>query len=377
MITHTRVRWTSQRGVEFVARNYSKYPAREGYTDIRYWEIDLRKYDMDILIDPGKTLAQFAAESDAEIVMNGAYADGGKALGHIVKNGKIVNDTVATDPWIDFIVRDGVASIEQLDPKNIVDIELSLSGTPQIIKEGKIFVNTWGEKTPSATQATINRPRTAATIKKDGTLLFAVVDGDSPKYDAGITCDRLAAVMIKLGAWDGMCFDGGGSSAVAQNGKVISGNKGHRELGSCIIFSPKKIVTSKPDTIMPEISTNTRMNDIPVSKNFKLYEFECKDGNHEVKIDPRLLELLQKLRTKLGKPITITSAYRTPEYNATIPGAAANSQHVLGKAADIKVSGMSPQQVADEAERIGFTGIGIYSTFTHVDVRDTKSKWRG
>lgn len=112
-----------------------------------------------------------------------------------------------------------------------------------------------------------------------------------------------------------------------------------------------------------------RINDIPVSKNFKLREFECHDGSHLVKIDPLLIELLQKLRDKLGKPITVTSGYRTPEYNRKI-GGSPNSQHLLGKAADIKVAGVSPREVAQLAIKIGFRGIGVYKTFVHVDVRD-------
>lgn len=120
-----------------------------------------------------------------------------------------------------------------------------------------------------------------------------------------------------------------------------------------------------------------RINDIQISENFKLYEFECKDGSHLVKVCPILLAKLQTLRKRLGKPIIIGSGYRTPEYNRKVGGEDKTSQHLFGKAADIKVSGFTPKQVAAEAEKVGFGGIGIYSTFVHLDTRSGKARWNG
>jgi len=123
----------------------------------------------------------------------------------------------------------------------------------------------------------------------------------------------------------------------------------------------------------------TILNDFNLAKNFKLSEFVCHDGSGKVIIVPALVEKLQALRDKLGKPITVVSAYRTEEYNKKCGGAPA-SQHLYGKAADIKVSGVTPLQVALLAESVGFNGIGVYTHdgnyFTHVDVRPTKSYWK-
>ena len=116
------------------------------------------------------------------------------------------------------------------------------------------------------------------------------------------------------------------------------------------------------------------MNEIKVAKNFKLREFECKDGSHLVKVDHRLVERLQKLRDRLGKPIIITSGYRTPEHNKKV-GGAPNSQHLHGTAVDIKIYGMTPKQILPHAEAVGFTGIGLYSGHIHVDVRKNKARW--
>ena len=64
--------------------------------------------------------------------------------------------------------------------------------------------------------------------------------------------------------------------------------------------------------------------------------------------------------------------------NEKIGGAKA-SQHVLGTAADITVSGVSPSAVAAYAETLlpGAGGIGRYANFTHIDVREQKARWTG
>ena len=74
--------------------------------------------------------------------------------------------------------------------------------------------------------------------------------------------------------------------------------------------------------------------------------------------------------------MVINSAYRTETYNKKV-GGATHSQHILGTAADIVISGVSPLEVAQYAEYLQpkSGGIGVYTSFTHVDVRSTRSRW--
>lgn len=115
-----------------------------------------------------------------------------------------------------------------------------------------------------------------------------------------------------------------------------------------------------------------------ISKNFRVREFRCQDGSDVVFIESDLVDILQKIRDHFGKAVTITSAFRTASHNKKV-GGATYSQHCYGKAADIKVSGVAPSKVAEYVETLmpNTGGIGRYSTFTHVDVRSTKSRWNG
>lgn len=124
--------------------------------------------------------------------------------------------------------------------------------------------------------------------------------------------------------------------------------------------------------------SKAKEGNVNLSQNFQVKEFACKDGSDPILIAPELVTILQAIRTHFGKPVVINSAYRTPEYNKKV-GGSSQSQHCYGTAADIAISGVTPKQVAAFAETLLYNrgGIGIYEGFTHIDVRDVKSRWNG
>lgn len=109
-----------------------------------------------------------------------------------------------------------------------------------------------------------------------------------------------------------------------------------------------------------------------ITEHFKVSEFACHDGSDYIPIDIDLAYKLELIRQHFGKPVTVTSAYRTPAYNRKI-GGASNSYHTKGKAFDIVVKGIKPYDVAHYAQGLWITGIGCYydSGFVHIDGRTT------
>ena len=99
-----------------------------------------------------------------------------------------------------------------------------------------------------------------------------------------------------------------------------------------------------------------------------------------VAMDRRLLGLLVSLREKLdlksSHPIGLISGYRSPRTNAMLraaggehTGVASQSQHMLGKATDIMVPGVSLDRLHGAALALGGGGVGYYPRdgFVHVD----------
>ena len=116
-----------------------------------------------------------------------------------------------------------------------------------------------------------------------------------------------------------------------------------------------------------------------VSEHFREAEFAC---NHCGKLHPDgipqdLIDILEKIRTRYGKPVVINSGYRCPTHNAAV-GGATNSEHMKGRAADFWMDGVSPAQVyADLDKEWPNGGLGKYNSFTHIDVRGYPARWTG
>jgi uncharacterized protein YcbK (DUF882 family) len=96
----------------------------------------------------------------------------------------------------------------------------------------------------------------------------------------------------------------------------------------------------------------------------------------------KLASNLQALRDSIKKPVCINISYR-PVWWEHKQSRSGNSQHCLGKAADIVVPGMTPDEVADKIEELISDGdmlqggLGRYESFTHYDIRKTKARWNG
>lgn len=209
------------------------------------------------------------------------------------------------------------------------------------------------------------RGRSAIGIKGNRLALYCTRDGGSMVRTPEALRDDLAAA-----GWDSaVMLDGGGSSQCNFARHTVTSSRAVHDL---------LLVYLKKEAAPMGVKTYSVKNDgsKKLSANFKVSEFKCNDGSDKVLISDELVTLLQKIRDHFGAAVVINSAYRTETYNQKV-GGATHSQHVLGTAADIVISGVSPLEVAQYAEYLQPTsgGIGVYQTFTHVDVRATRSRW--
>lgn len=127
-----------------------------------------------------------------------------------------------------------------------------------------------------------------------------------------------------------------------------------------------------------------------VSENFTLDELlssaTAKRMNYTEQFNPPIKvvrnlsalvkNVLQPLRESLGKPITITSGYRCERLNKRVKGAK-NSQHVLGQAADLKIDGMTTEEIVKHVIKLDLPFDQIIEEFgdwVHISHDDTKNR---
>ncbi|MCV6595681.1 MAG: DUF882 domain-containing protein [Mangrovicoccus sp.] len=97
--------------------------------------------------------------------------------------------------------------------------------------------------------------------------------------------------------------------------------------------------------------------------------------NKSIKIDTRTIDIMAATHSMLdvSEPYTLLSGYRTPQTNAMLRrrsgGAAKNSLHIKGQAADIRLQSRSVSQIARAAVKCNAGGVGRYSSsnFVHMD----------
>ena len=172
-------------------------------------------------------------------------------------------------------------------------------------------------------------PRTAIGTKDGRFAYYVSRDRRTPEQ----LRDLLAA-----SGWDNaIMMDGGGSTCfMGRDGNGFTGDG--RVIPFFLVWKKKSGDAHEPEGEKPmvEINAYSKAKDggKKLSTNFTVKEFACKDGSDSVLVAPRLVMVLQSIRSHFGVPVVIHSAYRTPQYNAKVDGAE-HSQHCYGTAADI------------------------------------------
>lgn len=122
-----------------------------------------------------------------------------------------------TKVYIQFLLKDRKLGTVLLAQPS-VDIT---NGVSRLIKQGQIEI-TWEQEKASKSFAETRHPRTAVAKLKDGKFLMITVDGRQPGVSVGMTLQELADYILSLGANDAMNLDGGGSTTMYLDGKVVN-----------------------------------------------------------------------------------------------------------------------------------------------------------
>lgn len=111
------------------------------------------------------------------------------------------------------------------------------------------------------------------------------------------------------------------------------------------------------------------MNNMKYSKYFSNAEFQhCIPACSINDMDDNLLTFIDNLRESIKKPLILTSAYRSPEYDKS-KGRSGKSAHTEGKAVDIQCNDSQLRwKIISNALALGCTRIGVGNTFVHLDI---------
>lgn len=227
--------------------------------------IDQVSYEGKIELPGGKTAAIQAVNRERgenELVLyNGLYAPATGCNQHgmeyIIVNGKVTAINTGNSP----IPPDGVVlsahgtaarllaglkvgdtvTVRQTLGSEWDKTQHALGAGPMLIKNNSVFLTTKMEEF-GPDVAGGRAPRTAIGLKDDGHILAVVVDGRQDS-SIGMSLLELALFMQELGARDAMNLDGGGSSEMVIQGKIVNkpSDKRERRVGNALVIIPSRV----------------------------------------------------------------------------------------------------------------------------------------
>ncbi len=173
----------------------------------------------------GRNLKQntsvIAKANNAVFAINGDFY-GSRQNGYVIRNGELFRSTASAKQEDLVILKDGsfmIINESETTAEQLMDMGAwqLLSFGPGLIKDGKLAVS----KGDEVDRAMASNPRTAIGIAEDGHLIFVVSDGRTRNSD-GLSLYELGEFMLKLGAVTAYNLDGGGSSTMYFDGKIIN-----------------------------------------------------------------------------------------------------------------------------------------------------------
>jgi hypothetical protein len=141
------------------------------------------------------------------------------------------------------------------------DVQQAVGGGPWLVRDGEVYVD--GEAEDFAKESFVDRlhPRTAVGVTKEGVLLLVTVDGRQA-WSRGASLTELAGIMKRLGAYNAINLDGGGSTSLWALGGVINAPSDGRlrpvANGLLVFGDPLPIREGEAEQIRPAAPSSTR-----------------------------------------------------------------------------------------------------------------------
>ena len=177
--------------------------------------------------EKGETVSNIAKDNDAVAAINaGGFHDpngtgtGRLPYGFIMQDGNyVIGKDVGPDEAVDFVgfTKQGNLIAGTYTKTELADMDAAEGITfgPPLIVDGQKMITDgdggWGIG-----------PRTAIGQKKDGTVIFLVIDGRQPGYSTGATLRDVQDVLYEEGCYIAANLDGGSSTTLYYNGKVVN-----------------------------------------------------------------------------------------------------------------------------------------------------------
>ena len=130
-----------------------------------------------------------------------------------------------------------LATLPRLSPRAAPS--MLIGGWPRILRDGRnVAAEAPVHEGTISRNAEVRHPRTAIGFSRDSSTLFLLAVDGRQESSVGMTLDELASIMRRLGAWQAMNFDGGGSTTMVIDGAVVntpSDQTGEREIGNALV----------------------------------------------------------------------------------------------------------------------------------------------
>ncbi len=182
----------------------------------------------------GQKLSVMATENEALIAMNasGLYNIGGNAIratGTVIKDGKIFSRGGSTGFGGGGLIGFNYDNVLVLTKESAM--EAIEHGMRDAVEFGPFLIVNGEASTIVGNGGYGIAPRTAIAQRKDGIVLFLVIDGRQAGYSIGASMNDLITILKRYKAHNAANLDGGGSSVLAVNGKVINKPAGYTYTG--------------------------------------------------------------------------------------------------------------------------------------------------